>query len=194
MASLTIVGAGGHGKDIAAICQHAYPSAAIVFLDDDESLGFMPTALQIMADWYLLGFNSPRLREGFDRQDHSATYAIHPHATVGPGVRINAGTVLAPGVRLLTDVTLGRHVHFGYNSSATRTVVGDYTTISPGVTICGDVQIGRRCHIGAGATICNLVAIGDDVTVGAGAVVLPNTCIADGQTVVGVPAKARVRA
>lgn len=188
MAALTIVGAGGHGKDIAAICRAAYPVAQLIFLDDNPALGYMPTAMLAVSEWYLLGFNDPKMREEWDKPD-GAFYVFHPSTSVGADTKFGSGLVCAPRVVLLTGMDIGRHVHFGYGATATRATIGDYTTVAPAATICGDVVIGKRCYIGAGATICNLVSLGDDVTVAAGATVVPGSNFPDGVTVMGTPAR-----
>jgi acetyltransferase-like isoleucine patch superfamily enzyme len=184
---VAILGAGGHGQDVAHILPHP---DSVRFHDDDPVLG-LPACSEAIGP-YLIGVYDPHARRDLDITDTQHTYAsiaVHRCTSFDEPPRVGAGVVLAAGVRVGVQVSLGRHVHVGANTSITRATVGDYTTVAPGVTICGDVTIGDRCLIGAGAVISNLCIIGNDVTLGAGAVVPPRTTIPDGQTWVGVPAQ-----
>lgn len=159
---VTLIGAGGHAADIAAVAEH---DGSIDVQIDHHSV------------WdgrgeVIIGINDPRLRSKVaDELDVVDLFWVHPDARLSPTVTVEYG------------------VHINYGVTATRTLIGRHTTISPGVTICGDVAIGERVLIGAGVTICDRVNIGDDVTIGAGAVVLPETFIPAGETWVGVPAR-----
>lgn len=188
MTALTIVGAGGHGRDIATIAHQALRYVQVVMLDDDPAKELLPTACVATAEWYLLGFNAPAMRERFDQHERDI-YLVHPSAAVAPDTQPTAGLVIAQQVVIGPEVTFGRHVHINYHASMTRTTLGDYTTVAPGATIGGDVTIGARCFIGLNASIGNLVVLGDDVTVGMGAVIPPRTTIPAGVTVVGNPAR-----
>jgi sugar O-acyltransferase (sialic acid O-acetyltransferase NeuD family) len=174
-----IIGAGGHAKDI-----HAWTGRTMIAHHEQ--------ALQRDPEPMIIGINDPKTRaavaEELERNGwYAADQQLHPTAYRGRCCHLGDGVVVGPLSSLLTEVSLGRHVHIGAGCHLTRCTVGAFTTIAPGVTVCGDVGIGRRCMIGAGATIKNLVTIGDDVTVGAGAVVVCD--IPNGMTVKGVPAR-----
>lgn len=182
----SLLGFGSHGRDIAAIWDQTKRN-------NSGALGIFDDAMQGVCrppshsdDGFFFGSNFPAQRQLMAERFRGATPLIHRSAQVGDGCVIQAGSVIAPNVVMLTGVELGRHVHINYASTMTRCSIGDFTTVAPGVTICGDVEIGEGVFIGAGAVITNLVKIGDWATVGAGAVVLKDVEV--NRTVVGVPA------
>ncbi len=176
---ISIVGAGGHGHDIASICAaRGFPYQLV----DDDRDGFPP--VPEVPGKYLLGVNDPQVRAEMAPRflDWSASAVVHPHVTRDLSSTIGFGCVIGPAAVLLYDCWLGEHVHVNYGVTMTRTTIRAFTTVAPGVTICGDVSIGERVFVGAGATIVNLVSIGDDAFIEAGARVTKD-----------VPAGARVK-
>jgi len=97
---------------------------------------------------------------------------VHPSSTVsqrsvlGPGVSVDAATVVAGFSCIGDHVRIGRRVAIGHH-----TEIGHYSTVHPGVVICGHCSIGEQVTIGAGAVIIDRVAIGDGAFVAAGALV-----------------------
>lgn len=182
---IRIVGAGGHGQDIAAICQ---ARGLNFFLCDDDRLGVPPPPGT--PGKYVIGVNEPQVRAKLVARfkDWSATSVVHPHVTFDTSTIIGWGCVVGPAVVMLHRCVLRDHVHVGYGVTMTRCSIGAFSTVAPGATICGDVVIGERVFIGAGAVIKNLVTIGDDAVIGAGAVVVDD--VPAGVTVKGVPARA----
>lgn len=186
MARLTVhvLGAGGHGQDIAAIARAN--NYEVEFHDD--GICSYPPCQTFKGERWTVGVNDPETRLRIARrQPARALRMIHPSASFAPSVTARAGTVIGAGTHLGPGVQLGEHVHVGAGCTITRCTVGDFTTVSPGVDIAGDVTIGRGCLIGVGAVVSNLVTIGDRCVVGAGAVVIGD--VPSGTTVAGVPAR-----
>lgn len=97
---------------------------------------------------------------------------IHPSSTVsrrstlGSGVSIDAGSVVA-GFSMIGDhVRIGRRVAIGHHTD-----LGRCCTIHPGAVISGHCRIGDQVTIGAGAVVIDHVEIGEGAFVAAGAVV-----------------------
>lgn len=116
---------------------------------------------------------------------HPAAW-VSPFATIGRGVFIGAGTVVAPGAVLGDHVILNRAVSVGHD-----TVVEAYARLQPGCNVGGHVRIGAGCTIGMGATVIEELVIGAGSIVAAGAVVLRD--VEAGVMVAGVPAVIKKR-
>lgn len=182
---IAILGAGGHGMDVAAIVRAT--GQDVEFFDDDPASGFPPCSSA--PDAFLLGVYDSRVRAHMDRPARESYIATHPAAVVDASVIVDYGTVIAAGAVLGNGTTLGRHVHVGQTASLVRVSCGDYVTISPGAVICGDVTIGEGVMIGAGAVVSNLCDIEPYAVIGAGAVLPPRTRVPAGAVWVGNPAR-----
>lgn len=97
---------------------------------------------------------------------------VHPSATVsgrstfGPGVSIDAASVVAGFTSIGDHARIGRRVSIGHHA-----VIGPCSTIHPGAVISGHCRIGEKVTIGAGAVIIDRMEIGDGAYIAAGAVV-----------------------
>ncbi len=113
---------------------------------------------------------------------------IHPMATVGGDCRIGEGCILTAGVRVTTNITLGRHTQLHVNSTIGHdSVLDDFVSVYPGATVSGNVHLGDGVTIGTGANVLPGLTVGAGAFVGAGAVVTSD--VAPGTTVAGVPAR-----
>jgi sugar O-acyltransferase (sialic acid O-acetyltransferase NeuD family) len=115
---------------------------------------------------------------------------IHPAAWVKPGrIHLGEGNIVAAGVQMTLDVTIGNHNLFNLNCTIGHDVaIGDYCVINPACSISGRVVIEDGVFIGTGARILENLHIGKNSVIGAGAVVTKN--VESGKTVVGIPARA----
>lgn len=204
---LVIVGAGGHGREIAdtvAAINAVSPSWELLgFLDDREPDRHLLAALGVdylgptarMGDIpasYVIGMGSPAARRLFDERStalgRTPATLVHPRAYVGRDVVLGPGSVLAPQANVTTHVTLGRHVHLDVAATVGHDCgLDDYVTVAPGARVSGGVTLEPEVFVGAGATLIQGVRVGRRTTVGAGAVVtrdLPPNVVA-----VGVPAR-----
>lgn len=181
MTSVAVLGAGGHGHDIAAI---AWAAGWLPEFFDDADDFYLACAES--DGGYVVGVNDPATRRRLAVGSAPVTL-VHPTATVDPSATLAGGCVVGAGSHLGPRVALGPHTHIGAGCTITRTKVGAYTTISPGVNIAGDVTIGQECLVGVAATISNLVTVGDRCVIGAGAVVVDH--VWNDQVVAGVPAR-----
>ncbi|SAK44056.1 acetyltransferase [Caballeronia catudaia] len=140
-----------------------------------------------------VGVNDAR-RRLMQALGEQADYAsvVHPAATIGPYVEIEAGAMIIGRVSMTTDIKIGRHalINPGCNISHDCSV-GDFASLGPGVSLAGRVTIEEGANLGVGAVVAPGVVVGAWSTVGAGAVVIRN--VEPGATVVGVPARPIVR-
>lgn len=207
---LVLLAAGGAAAEVAGIVDNPAPGFGrhvIVGLfdhgtGDDDKLRLLAARLDVPlhadleaipagADVAISGGDRDRrkaLTETVTGRGHRLVSLVHADATIGPWVEIGAGSVVAPGVRITGNVTVGVHCQFHTGAVISHDdVIGDYVVLSPSATLCGGVTIEDGAMVFAGATIMPGVTVGAAATVGAGALV--NRDVTPGATVVGVPAK-----
>ncbi|MGB7879738.1 MAG: NeuD/PglB/VioB family sugar acetyltransferase [Ilumatobacteraceae bacterium] len=214
--TLVIVGAGGFGREVLDVVEAMNVAGAGIefagYVDDaDTSVPLLERrgapylgAVERLADGstvdpdvgFVIGIGAGDVRR---RLDGSLTGAgrgagrrplvlIHPMATVGGDCRIGEGCILTAGVRVTTNITLGRHTQLHVNSTIGHdSVLDDYVSVYPGATVSGNVHLGDGVTIGTGANVLPGLTIGAGAFVGAGAVVTVD--VDPGVTVAGVPAR-----
>jgi sugar O-acyltransferase (sialic acid O-acetyltransferase NeuD family) len=209
MKRVVIIGAGGHGSEVAAIIRHQsqneHGPALLGFVVDSE---YLPErrdpALPILGDWswfekadradlaVICAIGDPELRKRSVEKAQSLglsfTNAISPAAHVLPDAKIGQGVMVFPHVVISRNVLLADHSIVNSGSTLSHdTSIERYGTISPGVHLAGNVSVGEGCYLGIGSSVIQRVSIGPWTTIGAGAVVvddMPGNVIA-----VGVPAR-----
>jgi sugar O-acyltransferase (sialic acid O-acetyltransferase NeuD family) len=199
---IVIVGAGGHGREVLDVVEAVGGFEVVGFVDDgtpDQALladlgHRLLGGTEALADLgdvaVLLGIGDPRIRADVAERVTAAPAPamVHPMASVGSRCRIGAGSVVAAGARLTTNVTLGHHCYVGPNASIGHdTVLEDFATVYPGAVASGSVRVGRAATIGAGASVKQGLNIGPRALVGMGAAATHD--VAEAATVVGVPAR-----
>ena len=113
---------------------------------------------------------------------------VHPDASVAAGCEVGAGSILLAGVRLTSQVSIGRHVVVMPNAVLTHDdIVGDHTTICAGETLGGEVVIGEAAYLGMSSSVRQRTSVGADAVLGMGAVLLED--LPAGETWAGVPAR-----
>ncbi|HEX8694183.1 MAG TPA: acetyltransferase [Longimicrobium sp.] len=204
---LVIYGAGGHGREVAALLADLNAAAprweVLGFLDDGAPPGTPRGDLTVLGgiDWLdgsgvrphvALGVGAPALKRrlverlrgrvaGFPALVHPGV-ALHPSVRLGEGALVTAGCVLTVDLEVGAFTTLNRLCTVSHDCR-----VGDYATLAPGVLLAGAVRVGEGADLGIGCSVIQGVAIGAWSVVGAGAAVvrdLPPDC-----TAVGVPAR-----
>jgi sugar O-acyltransferase (sialic acid O-acetyltransferase NeuD family) len=141
-----------------------------------------------------LAIDNPEARRRlFDHYGGSAIVRLQsPHAHVTDRASIGHGSIVQRGVTVMpyaqVDVGCKLNVNCTIHHEAR---IGAFTTLAPGSQILGNVTIAERVYVGAGAVIRQRCRIGEGAVIGAGAVVVAD--VPAGTTVVGVPAKRRLR-
>lgn len=202
--SIVVVGAGGHGRELADIVRQvaaADDDMELLGIVDDGTpdrlalargrfrfLGSSESIRDRAVDLYI-GIGDPKTRALVDdRLGRPVSPLIHPSAVVGTGNMLGDGVVVAQSSVLTTNVRLGRHTHINVGATVSHDcVLGDYVTVCPGATLTGNVTVADRVFVGAGATVIPGVTIGEGATIGAGSTVIED--VQPGSTVVGSPAR-----
>lgn len=202
---LVIVGGGGLGREVIWLAQDCGARWNVIgVLDDakelqDQTLCSIPV-LGRVADWnkyakadFVIALGAPRTRRAVAARMNAAgepkfATLIHPSVRMSSFVEIGAGSIVAAGCIVTTQVRIGRHnmldrmVNIGHDC-----VLGDFCTVSPMVPMGGNVVLGAGVWIGASASIRQGVRMGAGSMAGMGAVVVKD--VPANQLVVGSPAR-----
>jgi sugar O-acyltransferase (sialic acid O-acetyltransferase NeuD family) len=206
---VVIIGAGGHGREVADILRHQARIDRHVeplgFADDNRELhGRSFDGLPVLGDWswfetadradiaVICAVGSPqvcrRLVERARGLGLSFANVISPLAQISLFARFGEGVTVFPNVIINTGVFVDSHSILNAGVIASHdTTIGPYSNINPGAHLAGNVAIGEGCYIGMGANVIQGITIGGWSVVGAGAVVTRD--LPAGVTAVGVPAK-----
>lgn len=202
---VAVAGAGGMGREALAWLRDARPDVDPVafFVADatehphgsDVALPMVDRVVglaELNVNAAVVGIGDGRRRllvaNELSRAGIEILSVLHPTAFRGPGVAIGYGSILAPGVVLTRDVTVGCGVIVNYGAAIGHDcTIADFAFLGPGAVLTGDVQIGAMTLIGAGAIILPGRVVGDGARVAAGAVVTQD--VTEGIVVVGNPAQ-----
>jgi sugar O-acyltransferase (sialic acid O-acetyltransferase NeuD family) len=204
-----IIGAGGHGREVAEILRHQESQGgqlqAIGYIDErQETRGLQIDGLPVLGDWrwfqsepeediaVICAVGSPcvarRLVQRALDLNLPFVNAISPLARISPLASIGRGVAVFPNVVVNTGARLGDYSILNVGASVSHdTQVGAYSNINPGVRLAGNVVIGEGCYLGMGSNIIQGISVGEWTTVGAGAAVIRD--LPSHVTAVGVPAK-----
>jgi sugar O-acyltransferase (sialic acid O-acetyltransferase NeuD family) len=208
MKDLAIVGTGGMAREARQIVDDLNADGAnwniVGFVDDLPGLaGSDVDDLPVLGgrEWliahpsvaYVLAVGSPADRWRFDRLVAAATgnepiALIHPSASVGRRVEIGAGSIVAQGAVLTTDIRVGRLAIVNVGATlAHDDDAGDFATLAPGVHVAGGVNMEEGADLGIGSRVIQGLTVGRWSVVGAEAAVIAD--VPANVTVVGVPAR-----
>ena len=208
---IVVYGAGGHGREIAALIRDLRRAGESWELqgflsDDPTSWGNEVAGAPVLGDgqWaahrhglaVALGVGDPAARyrvvANLAEYDLDFPPLVHPTATIMERSSIGRGGIAAAGVVVTVDVEVGEFAVLNVQASLSHDCrAGPYATLGPRAALPGGVIVGTGCDIGAGTSSVPRVVVGDWAIVGAGAVItrdLPADC-----TAVGVPARVSSR-
>ncbi|MCE9619645.1 MAG: acetyltransferase [Planctomycetes bacterium] len=199
---LIIVGASGHGREVAHTFLQDHPEKEFAgFLDDmlDEKTPEGWPVLGKVAEWtrwpdheFVVGINDPRLR----RKVVSAMQSlgtprwgsvIHPGVAVHASVTIGHGATILGGVEMTVNIEIGKFVSINRLAALGHDCeLGDFTSLAPLASLSGNVSAGPGVDIGTSAAIRQRLTLGRGCGVGMGSVVIDN--VPANTLVVGNPA------
>jgi len=209
MKRVVIIGAGGHGREVAEILRQQIEAGdrltLLGFIDENSHLRKETRdGLQVLGGWEYF--------EGVDRNDVSVicgvglpqvlrrlalhaeslnlnfVNAVSPLAHVSPYARLGRGVVMFPNTVANTNSFIEDYSILNVSATVSHdSKIGHYSNINPGAHLAGNVTIGEGCYIGMGANVIQGKRIGEWSIVGAGAIVVED--LPANVTAVGVPAK-----
>jgi sugar O-acyltransferase (sialic acid O-acetyltransferase NeuD family) len=186
---LVLIGAGGHGRVLAALMRATGRSALGVcdpklvahavsrwenldVLGDDSALNHLPpdrVALVLGVGQLATGTFRERLYASLRARGYGFPALVHPSAWVAPGV------VLGEGVQVMAGAVIQPGCEIGENSIVNTRAgvdhdcrIGRNVHVAPGATLCGTVTVEDGAFIGAGATVIQGLNVGKCAVVGAG--------------------------
>jgi sugar O-acyltransferase (sialic acid O-acetyltransferase NeuD family) len=180
--NLYIIGAGGLGREVAAIARSMDDDFDLFFLDDTLECGRIVDGIKVIdscVDFLRAGLRDGmlamgignvsvkrRIFESAKEAGFSFTTLVDPLACVRGDARLGEGVVIAPGAVV---------------SCAAE--VGDNSLINVGALVGHDVVIGAHCALDPKAAILGGCSIGDEVEIGTGAQILLGLSVVSGSTV-----------
>jgi sugar O-acyltransferase (sialic acid O-acetyltransferase NeuD family) len=200
--TVTIVGAGGHGKVVISTLLSCDYAVSHVLDDDPDKIGSSLLGVPVVgpvakyldnlqqAAIQAIGDNKTRCALARKHRDVDWITVVHRHAYVDPTVELGAGTVVFAGAVIQSEARIGRHAIVNTGATIDHDCrIGDYCHIAPGAHLAGDVSVGEGSLIGVGSLVNPGLNIGAWSTTGAGGVVI--TDLPGNVTAVGIPAKPR---
>lgn len=205
MATLFILGAGGHGTVVLDAALGMKRWDKIFFLDDAQHNPVLgqyqvlgkTSEMASLADGQTevvvgVGDNLRRMELISDVESCQLSLAmiIHPSAIISRFAEIQKGSVVFANAVINPRAYIGRGSIVNTASVVEHDChLSECVHVAPNATVCGSVKIGRLSWIGAGAVVKENLVIGESVIVGAGAAVVKN--IPSHRVVTGVPAEER---
>lgn len=212
MKDIAIFGAGGFGREVAALIKQINKSEKepcwnfIGFFDDNAELkgtrneyGEVLGGKAELNEWkspidIAIAIGTPQvvksIAEGITNPLVEYPNIIAPNTEFLDinNVKMGKGNILYVRCFVSTNVTIGDFnvlnatVMIGHDAT-----IGNYNVFMPCVNISGGVKIGDTNFMGLKSSILQYLKMGNEVRVGAGAIIMRNT--KDGLLYVGVPAK-----
>lgn len=139
----------------------------------------------------ILGMGDLKSRAEWRRRYPNASAAVlDPSAIVGHGATVGLGVVAMAGVIINANAHVARDAIVNTGSIIEHDCyIGMNVHLASGVRLGGAATVGDHAFVGVGAVILPRIRVGVGAIVAAGAVVIRD--VGDGETVMGVPARAR---
>lgn len=197
MSAISIVGAGGLGREVAWALEAAGQPIAGFLVEAGFADGWC-AGLPVRSDpaaWAAAGRLVLAVGDGRARQRLAAALAgrrfavvRHPGASMGPRGTLGDGAMLIGPATVSVDVAVGAHALINPGCGLAHDVrVGDFCSLGPGCQLAGGAAVEEGAVLGTGAVVLPGIRVGAWAVVGAGAVVTRD--VPPGARVIGIPAR-----
>ena len=208
MKRIVIIGAGGHGREVAEILRYQSKGSEVSVLgfivDEPGQHQEVISDLPLLGDWswfdgvdrkdiaVICALGLPSVRKRLVERAVSAGLsfadAVSALAYVSPDAKLGKGVMIFPNTVVSTNTLIDDHAIINVGATISHdTRINRYGTINPGVHLAGNVTIREGCYLGIGSSVIHGVSIGPWSVIGAGAAVFQD--LPDHVTAVGVPAR-----
>ena len=180
--NLVIIGAGGVGREIAAVLKkHPLKGYRLTgFIDDGIAAETIVNGLKVLGgiSWIkdnssnlgvILALGNPQARkkiaDALQSLPISYPTLIHPNVSVNEEdtVKIGKGCYIADGCILTTDITIADFCFLNTGCTLQHdTLIGSYSVLMPGVRITGGAQIGSSVFINPNCVIITKCIVDDN--------------------------------
>jgi sugar O-acyltransferase (sialic acid O-acetyltransferase NeuD family) len=202
---VVIVGAGGHGREIADIIHTTPHQKLLGFIDENVEIHKrLINGIPVLGGFSFLSnldrnsvkvicaIGTPTIHKALIQRTISLgfqfTNVISPSSIISSSATISHGVVVFPQVSVGANATLKSFSCLNVGVTVSHdTLVQEYAIINPGAHLAGNVTIGIGCMVGMGSNIIQGCSVGDWTTIGAGTVVVKD--MPANVTAVGVPAR-----
>lgn len=199
---LAILGAGGHGKTVAAIAEQL--GWHVEFFDQiygetsncggwsivGDETAFFSHLNSYHGVFVAIGNNIVRQQklEQIVKLQGPLISLVSPVASIMKDVSIGDGVVIMPNsaINIGSTISFGVIVNTGANIDH-DSVIEACSHISPGANLAGEVTVGATAWVGIGASVIQQISIGCGSVVGAGSVIISH--VPDNVTIVGCPGR-----
>lgn len=205
MKELIIIGAGGHGKEVAFLASRLSEYKLIGFLDDNRIgeiiygypvIGGVSDIVNLdLLTSVAFGIASPKSKVDIYNKiisPYSERFVfpnlIDPSAIIGRNVSFGKGNIIMANTTFTSDIKIGDFNMINIGCTIGHDVtMAHYNSIYPSVNVSGNVEIENKTEIGVGSQIIQNIHVGESAVIGAGSVVLNK--VENYEKVVGVPAR-----
>lgn len=207
MEKIIVLGAGGFGREIAAMLKTYFAEDyhVVGFVDDGAEVNTQVNTLSVLGgtDWLaqqenlsvVFGIGAPQIKRALYEQlktNASLNFPnlIHPKARMhAPSfIEMGVGNVVTDNCVFTTNIKIGSFNLFNLNTTIGHdVVVENFCSIMPGVNISGGAHLKDEVYVGTGAKLIKATVLETRSVVGAGAVV--HTDVPADKTFAGVPAR-----
>lgn len=202
---LLIVGAGGHGREVAWLARDVGAHQVLGFIDEKLAPGSMvgKNAVvggnRVLADYpeaeVVVAIGDLRRRrqvvDELTAQLPNLKFAtlIHPSVIYdGDSCHFGEGAVVCAGAIVTINAHIGKHAIVNVKAAVGHeVVVGDFCTLGPGCIVCGNVELEPGVEIAAGAVVRQGLRFASGSMAAMGAVVMKD--VPANAMVLGNPAR-----